>query len=411
MPDEKRLEGRIRLRRDSQRWVFDRTVMDTGRVFHWQHGGRGRLPASVKMHSMISKHVGQNAARLERLGRAERDAGHDLTALEFFFDAANGYSAAQHTVLELNDEKRFLHGGALRCYDEVRRLAPYPIEHVDVPWEGTTVSGYLHLADGPGPAPLIFFIPGCDMTKEMAPHPLYNYARQRGMHMFVFDGPGQGESNLRGIRLTVDNYESAASAALSHLLERPEIDPERVGVYSLSFGSYWGARFAATDHRIAAAGIIWASICDKFHLFEEESPRYKQLFAFLTGAASEAELDAFRDAMDLTDLLPRIGCPTLFTVGEYDPRSPIDEVYQLVDSVPAPTELWVFEDQHHNVNMAGSLGSNWLGDHHAMALDWLRDRLAGRPIAEPGRTTWIPPKGTSPNDPAAPRKRRWFDGR
>jgi dipeptidyl aminopeptidase/acylaminoacyl peptidase len=384
-------------------------VSDTGRVFHWQLPGRGRLPASVKMHSMISKHVGANAARLEQLARAEAEAGHDLTAMEFYFDAANGFSAAQHTVLELNDEKRYLHDSLLRCYDEVRRLAPYRIERVDVPWEGTTVSGYLHLADVAGPAPLIFFIPGCDMTKEMVPHPLYNFAGQRGMHMFVFDGPGQGESNMRGIRLTVDNYERAASAALTHLLERPDVDGDKVGVYSLSFGSYWGARFAATDHRIAAAAVIWASICDKYHLFEEESPRYKQLFAFLTGAESEAELDEFRDAMGLADLMPNIACPTLFTAGEYDPRSPIDEVYELVDTVPAPWELWVFSDQHHNANMKASMAMNWLGDQHSMSLDWLRDRLEGKPVQAPGTTTWIPKSGTSPNDPEVPKKRRWFD--
>jgi dienelactone hydrolase len=407
--DAERLEGRIRLRRDSQQWAFDRTVNESGRVFHWQLPGRGGLPASVKMHSMISKHVGSNAARLERLAQAEADAGHDITALEFYFDAASGFSAAQHTVLELNDEKRYLHGSMLRCYDEVRRLAPYRIEKVDVPWEGTVVSGYLHLADVPGPAPLIFYIPGCDMTKEMVPHPLYNHFGQRGMHTFVFDGPGQGESNMRGIKLTVDNYERAASAALTHLLTRPDIDADRVGVYSLSFGSYWGARFAATDHRIAAAAIVWASICDKYHLFEEESPRYKQLFAFLTGVGSEAELDEFRDAMGLSQLLPRIACPTLFTAGEYDPRSPIDEVYELVDTVAAPWELWVFADQHHNVNMKANLAMNWLGDHHSMSLDWLDDRLSGKPIAQPGVTTWIPRNGVGPNDPAVPKKRRWFD--
>ena len=72
-----------------------------------------------------------------------------------------------------------------------------------------------------------------------------------------------------------------------------------MALYSLSFGSYWGARFAATDHRLAAAAVVWASICDKYYLFEEESPRYKQLFAFLTGARSEEELDALAEEMDI----------------------------------------------------------------------------------------------------------------
>jgi pimeloyl-ACP methyl ester carboxylesterase len=400
---------RTRLRRDGQQWNYDRAVKDTGRVFHFQHPERGKLPPSVKMHAMISKHVGRQAERLERVARAEANAGHDITAIEFYFDAAVAYANAQHTVFAVDDEKRYLHGGALRCYDEIRRLSPYPIEHLDIPWRDTVVSGNLYLAPGDEPAPLIFFIPGCDMTKEMVPHPLYNFATQRGMHLFVFDGPGQGESNLRGIKVTTDNYEDAASTALTALLERPEVDADRVGLYSLSFGSYWGARFAATDDRLAANALVWASICDKYHLFEEESPRYKQLFAFLTGAESEAELDEFIAGMDLSGLLPRIGAPTLLTVGEYDPRSPVDEVYELYDLIQAPAQLWVFADQHHGANVRGSDANQWQADHHATAADWLRERFAGRPIESPGETLYIESASGGPNDPGVARRRQWFE--
>jgi dienelactone hydrolase len=402
--------GRARLRRDSQQWAFDRFVNETGRVFHWQQKGRGRLPEAVKMHAMISKHLGREGERLEKLAQAEAAAGHDITALEFYFDAANAYANAQHPVFALNAEKRYLHGASIRCYDEVRKRSPYPIEHVDIPWEGTTVSGNLHLVPGDEPRPLIFFIPGCDMTKEMVPHPLYNFAIQRGLHLFVFDGPGQGESNLRGIKLTPTNYEEAASAALTQLLERPDVDADRVGLYSLSFGSYWGARVAATDHRYKAAGIIWASIADKYYLFEEESPRYKQLFAFLTQAESEQELDAFIATMGLEDMMGQIECPTLVTVGQYDPRSPVEEVYQLFDRMQAPAELWVFEDQHHNTNLKANFGTQWLGDHHGMTMDWLADRLNGKPVPAPGATKWLAPKGVSPNDASAPQRREWFGG-
>lgn len=402
-------EGRIRLRRDSQQWAFDKAINDTGRVFHYQLGGRGKLPAGVKMHAMISKHIGANAARMERIAKAELAAGHDVTALEFFFDAASAYSRAQHTVFVRNDEKRHLYDGLLRCYDEVRRLSPTRIEKLEIPFEGDAVTGYLHLAPVEGPAPLVFFVPGCDQTKEIFPHPLYNTAHQRGAHIFSFDGPGQGESNLRGIPLTVDNYERAASAALSVLLDRPEVDASRVGLYSFSFGSYWGARFAATDDRLAAAVLQWASIADKYYLFEEDSPRYKQLFAFMTDAKSEEELDAFRDQMHLDDLLPRIGCPTLLSVGQYDPRSPLEDVYALVDTMTAPTELWVFEDQHHNATLRGGTPSEWLGDHQSTAIDWLVDRFTGKPMTAAGQTIWLPPKGSSPYDPAAAHRRHWYE--
>jgi hypothetical protein len=292
MPSPNRSKsGRPHLSRDSQKWVFDYLIKETGKVFHFQPDGRGRFPRSVRSHDMISKHMGLSAKRLERLAQTEAEAGHRETAMELYYQATLEYHDAQHVVFETNDEKRFLHGSLMRCYQKVRELAPYKIEHVDIPWNGTVVSGNLHLAPGPDPKPLVFYVPGCDQTKEAWPHPYYNQAAQRGMHAFSFDGPGQGESNLRGIRLTADNYEAAASAAIDHLLKRPEVDPAKVGVYALSFGSHWGMRIAATDHRIRACAAPWASFVDKYYLLQEESPRYKQLFAYLTQSTTEQELD------------------------------------------------------------------------------------------------------------------------
>ncbi|HSK97765.1 MAG TPA: alpha/beta hydrolase [Euzebyales bacterium] len=404
-------QGRIRLRRDGQQWEFDRVVKETGKVFHFQPPGRGGLPSSVRMHAMISKHVGKVGERLERLAAEEAAAGHDATALDLYFDAALAYAEAQHTIFVNNDEKRYLHGSSIRCYDEVRARAPYTIEHVDVPWEDTVVSGNLHLAPVDGPAPCVFFIPGCDMTKEMAPHPHYNHALQRGMHVFVFDGPGQGESNLRDIALTTDNYEAAASAALTYLLDRPEIDADRVGVLALSFGSYWGARFAATDHRLAAAALPWASICDKYYLMEEESPRYKQLFAYLTRAKSEEDLDAFVAGMGLEHLLPEIACPTLLQVGEYDPRSPLEEVYDLYQRMRAPRELWVFADQHHMATLRGAanMASLWNLDAYATAMDFLADRFQGRPLAHDGEVLYLEPGGGGPAGATVTTNHHWFE--
>src|SRR4051812_41015620 len=169
-------KGRPHLRRDDQQWVFDYLIKETGKTFHFQPDGRGRLPRTVRSHDMIAKHMGLAAKRSERLAQAEADAGHRETAMELYYQATLQYADAQHTVFETNDEKRFLYGGVMRCYDKVREFAPYTIEHVDVPWNGTTVSGNLHLAPGNNKKPLVFYVPGCDQTKEAWPHPYYNHA-------------------------------------------------------------------------------------------------------------------------------------------------------------------------------------------------------------------------------------------
>src|SRR4051812_12084094 len=110
MPSPKRPKaGKPHLKRDNQKWVYDWVVKETGKVFHFQGDGRGRLPASVRSHDMISKHMGLSAARLERLAAAEAAAGHRETAMEIYFQATLQYLDAQHVIFEVNDEKRFLH--------------------------------------------------------------------------------------------------------------------------------------------------------------------------------------------------------------------------------------------------------------------------------------------------------------
>lgn len=403
--------SRIPLRRDAQQWVYDWVVKETGKVFHFQSDGRGPLPPSVRSHAMIAKHLGQLAARVEQVAGEEAAAGHDETALDWYFDAATLYAEAQHTVLAPTDEKRFLHGASIRCFDQVRARSPYPIERLEIPWGDTVVTGNLHLVPGDEPRPLVFFIPGCDMTKEMVPHPHYNHALQRGMHMFVFDGPGQGESNIRDIALTPTNYESAASAALDVLVERPEVDAARIGLFALSFGGYWGVRLAGTDSRIAAFAAPWSSVCDKRYLMEEESPRYKQLFAYLTRSTSEEELDRFVSSMVLDDVVGSITAPTLLVVGEYDPRSPLEEVYDFYDRITADKELWVFADQHHMASVRGAPAPLWNFDMYQFANDWLRDRLNGQPVARNGEVLFVEGnKGRGgPNGAQTTARRRWFE--
>ena len=73
--------------------------------------------------------------------------------MDFYFKPAYTYGRAQHPIFDLNDEKRFLYAGLRRNYDRVCELAPYRLEHIDIPWEGTHVSGNLHLnpnVDGSG---------------------------------------------------------------------------------------------------------------------------------------------------------------------------------------------------------------------------------------------------------------------
>ena len=384
-----------RLQRDRQQWIYDYVVKETGRVFHWDEQGR-ELPASVKSHGQISKHLGRIAERVERVAAEEEAVGHTATAFELYFRASATFAAAQHPVLETNDEKKYLHGRCIANYEKVIQHAPYPLERVEVPFEGVDLQCNLHLLPGKPKAPVVIFIPGCDMTKEMYPDPRVVHAHHRGMHLLVMDGPGQGMGNLRGIKLTADNYERAILAVVTYLQSRKEIDADAITIYSLSMGSFWGMQAAATgDPRIKAVAGPWASYLDKYYILDTFSPRYKQLFGYLTGATSEKELDAIVDKMTVAGREGNIKCPVFLTVGEYDARSPTELVYDFYDKIKAPKELWVYEDAYHQTRMFD--GDATRSDIHMMGMDWLRDALAGKFKAGYARKMYVRTGGGGPN--------------
>ncbi|MFC2022008.1 alpha/beta hydrolase family protein [Chloroflexota bacterium] len=396
--------GRTPLRRDTQQWVYDYLIQQTNKTYHWMGDGPGNLPKSVRSHAMISKHLGRQAQLVEVFAETELAAGHRESALELYFDAAHLFSRAQHPIFELNEEKKFLYAGLRRCYDQVCALSPYRIEKVEVPWNGTLLTGFLHHCPGVAKAPLLLKLGGCDVTQETDPHPSSNLAHRRGMHLFTLDGPGQGQSNMRGIRLTGDNFAPATSAVLDYLTKRPEIDADRIGMLGNGGGSIWGMRVIAEDHRIKAAATS-STYTDPFHWMDVEVPRWKQLFAFLTQSTSEQELDKVMEAMQVSGHMSKITCPTLMVSGEYDLRDPIEEVYRVFDELKVPAELWVFADQFHLTSLAAG-GTEMV---HALMIDWVKDRLEGKPVAHPGQVLYLDKNGAGPNSPTVPVKRRWYE--
>ncbi len=384
-----------RLDRDRQQWIFDYLVKETGRVFHWDGNDRV-LPPSVKSHDQISKHVGKIAQRMELVAAEEEAAGHKVTALELYYRASAQFAAAQHPVLETTDEKRYLHGRCIANYEKVMELSPYPMERVEIPFEGAELQCNFHMLPGKPKASVAIVIPGCDMTKEIHPDPQVNHAINRGIHMLVMDGPGQGMSNIRGTKLTADNYGRAVIAVAEWLAKRDEVDGDKIGVFSISMGCHWGLEVATLGNPIIKAVVgLWASYIDKYWILDTFSPRYKQLFGYLTGASSEAELDKIVQDMAVEGNEGNIKCPVLLTAGEYDKRSPIELVYNFYNNITAPKELWVYEDTYHQTNLFPGPGQRL--DCHSMGMDWLIEALDGKYGPGYERQTFVRSGGGGPN--------------
>ena len=85
----------------------------------------------------------------------------------FYYHAALMYAQAQHPIFELNDEKRFLYSGGSAVLRPGDIAGSLPAGARRRSWNGSLVSGNLHLNPNTSePAPLLFYIAGCDAVKE-----------------------------------------------------------------------------------------------------------------------------------------------------------------------------------------------------------------------------------------------------
>lgn len=380
-------------RRDSQQWILDYVIKASGREQNFEADGR-RFPPAVKSHDMIPRVMYRRGRHKEHLAQQAESLGSPETSVQLYFEASHDYALAQHAIYQDdNAEKIHICSRLRNCYDRIIALNATPIERVEVDLEGQQLSGLLHLVPGSEPRPVVVYCPGMDMTKEAFPHPARNWYLERGMHLLAIDGPGQGESNLRKVRVTADNYEKGANRFIDHLMARPEVDTTQIGITGRSMGSYWAMRVAATDERVSAVATSIANYGSKRHIFERSSPRFKQVFMYMAGVHDEDTFDQLVSKMTLIDVAHKITCPTLMVIGEYDPLTPLDEAEDVFERVAGPKEMWVVEDGFHPLRGLEHFGTL---EPDAFLADWLRQALAGRAPRSDGRKVLVQAKGDGP---------------
>ena len=199
------------------------------------------------------------------------------------------------------------------------------------------------------------------------------------MNTLVIDGPGQGESLMRKIWVDEENYARAGKAAIDYLVQRPEVDPNKIGLHGLSMGTYWGPLIAIHDPRVKALGTQASCHYNKDHIFNETSFNFRLRFMWMSGNRSDKEFDEMAAKMTLEGRESQIKCPHIIFHGEFDHLTNTQEVYKYFTD-------WVLRSrssEYTKINITESCGfSDELAN---MSADWLRDRLNGVPPKEKSR--------------------------
>ena len=390
---------RPKLGKNNQQWIFDYTIRMTGKTAHWELDAMlDRLPVEVRSWDMIPKVLGKQAAREEEFGRRAEEAGHFRTAWEAYSRACQTYFNAQHVICEDdNPEKIRLYQTLLNCHEKVRKYSEYPIEKIEIPWGDKTIPALLHLVPDRKKAPCVLYIPGMDQSKETFPNTagvlIVNPFMKRGLHVLAIDGPGQGECNLRKIRARPDNHKEAGKAAIDYLMTRPEVDGDRIGLYGVSVGSYWGSHIAAFDNRVkACVAAMGCFFMDRRPIFDGASPRFRLTYKYMAGIEDDDEFDETVAKMTLKGVGSKIKCPFLMWVGEFDPLNPLEEADAFFNEITGPKEMWVMEDGFHTAFGRGICN---IPIAH-IAADWLKDKLDGKYTPDMARKVFIPLNGMGP---------------
>jgi S-formylglutathione hydrolase FrmB len=315
------------------------------------------------------------AERLEADARQAEGGGHRVSARGLYLRAASYFSTGLYLITHSSTPERQLDIWKRHraCWDRFVDLAPVPGERLQVPYEGTTLPGYLFRAPDAEPGerrPLVVMSNGSDgATSHMGL--LGGWAaNERGYHWMTVDGPGQQASLfLRGGPFRHD-WEAVLTPVVDAMVARPDVDPDRIAVIGISQGGYWVPRALAFEHRFVAAvadpGVVdvstsWTAQLPGFMRAQLQDPSKRDAFdkemgwterfsrstrATLHfrgepyGVPGGSRFDLYQEVMKyrLGDEVAAITTPLLITEPEDEQFWP-GQSQALYDRLPGPREL------------------------------------------------------------------------
>lgn len=378
-----------------QRWLIDNIIRSVGIDWDQPRSLSYNAPCGVeanpdfaairervKKFADIGPAFETAARRREARARAAEEAGERVTARQNYFIAAIEYAAAQWPHDENNEKNLALNALKRECYTRYAALADHRVEAAWIPFRGGALPGWFHLPPGydGGRIPAVVSIPGMDGFKEASVAMYGDRWLSRGIAVLTVEGPGQYESAVLGIHVSMPDWIEAGRAVADWMAARPEVDMQRLGVVGQSFGSFFATIACANEPRYRACAVTATCLEPGCHtIFEEASPTFKQRFMYMAGYTDEAEFDRFRRTLTWEGHAEKIHVPYLCVAGEADELSPPEHTERLIATLRCPKRLVVYQDCRHSV---GNVPSTHLGPTpQVLVADWMDARLAGKPFA------------------------------
>ena len=309
----------------------------------------------------------------EARAREAAAAGRDVTAMRHFFHAGSYYRQSDFFLPGRDRRKRDLFERTKACFLEAAKRHTPPIEQIEVTCGDEVYAGYFHAPlAGSARLPAVLMIGGADSLAEELFILTGPELARRGIALMLVDTPGRGSTlRLKGIPTRAD-YEIPVRAATDYLLDRPEVDPDRVGIMGISMGGYYAPRAAAFDPRFKAMA-LWCGCFDILRDLYAFYPPIQGQMQWIAGVDSDAEAREKFAHFNLTGMAGQITCPALISHAKGDTLMDTQgavELYEKISSTDKELKLWEVDD-------GGAVHCNWdsLTVVLPYMLDWLAEKL------------------------------------
>ena len=242
---------------DAQFWFETQRAFGAAEYGGAQFGDVLVTSARIKAGDYDSWYDAWNATadRVAQEAADQLSRGHRISARDGYLRASNYYRTSEFFLHERPEDLRIARAyqRSVEYYKICAGLFEPPIAAVEIPYEHTTLPGYLHRVDSSSRRrPTVIMHTGFDGSAEEMHFMGARAAVERGYNVLAFDGPGQfGPTHRERLPFRPD-WEKVVTPVVDFVLKQPGVDPERIALMGVSMGGELAPRAAAFEKRLAA---------------------------------------------------------------------------------------------------------------------------------------------------------------
>lgn len=180
--------------------------------------------------------------------------GHRITARERYLRVYYLNRAALFNLSPVDHTERYIgiRKHAVSMFRKAASLYDYPIESIEIEYEGKKLPGYFIKPDhSDKKRPTLYNVGGGESFCEDMCFVFGIGDQEREYNIITVDLPGMGDTAMDGMKMVPD-FEKPLSKVLDYLEKRTDVDMSKLAVFGPSLGGYTVIRAASKDKRIKA---------------------------------------------------------------------------------------------------------------------------------------------------------------